>query len=56
MGSGTKRPAVGFGGPKPAIPGLFIGGAGAHPGGGISGIPGRIAAARAQRFIKKAKR
>jgi phytoene dehydrogenase-like protein len=56
MRSGTKRPAVGFGGPKPAIPGLFIGGAGAHPGGGISGIPGRIAAARAQRFIKKAKR
>ena len=56
MRSGTKRPAVGFGGPKPAIPGLFIGGAGAHPGGGISGIPGKIAATRAQRFLKTAKK
>ncbi|MDB5737441.1 MAG: beta-carotene ketolase [Sphingomonas bacterium] len=54
--SGTKRPASGFGGPTPAIPGLFIGGAGAHPGGGISGIPGKIAADRAQRYLKKAKR
>ena len=54
--SGAKRPAVGFGNPTPAIPGLFIGGAGAHPGGGISGIPGRIAATRVQRYLKKAKR
>ena len=56
MRSGSKRPAVGFGGPKPAIPGLFIGGAGAHPGGGISGIPGKIAATRAQRFLRAIKR
>jgi phytoene dehydrogenase-like protein len=56
MRSGTKRPAIGFGGPKPAIPGLLIGGAGAHPGGGISGIPGKIAATRALRILKKAKR
>ena len=54
--TGTKRPAQGFGNPKPAIPGLFIGGAGAHPGGGISGIPGKIAATRAQRYLKKVKR
>ncbi|MDE2465141.1 MAG: NAD(P)/FAD-dependent oxidoreductase [Alphaproteobacteria bacterium] len=51
--SGTNRPATGFGGPKPAIPGLFFGGAGSHPGGGVSGIPGRIAAKRVQRYLKK---
>ena len=52
MRSGQNRPATGFGSPKPAVPGLYIGGAGAHPGGGISGIPGRIAAKRILRTIK----
>ena len=51
--SGQNRPARGFGDPKPAVPGLYIGGAGAHPGGGISGIPGRIAAKRVLRQLKK---
>lgn len=50
--SGQNRPATGFGSPKPAVPGLYIGGAGAHPGGGISGIPGRIAAKRILRILK----
>ena len=50
--SGQNRPATGFGGPKPAVPGLYIGGAGAHPGGGISGLPGKIAAKRVLRTIK----
>ena len=50
--SGKNRPATGFGNPEPAVPGLYIGGAGAHPGGGISGIPGRIAAKRILRKIK----
>ena len=53
--SGLNRPATGFGGPKPPVPGLYIGGAGAHPGGGITGVPGRIAARRVQRYLKKAK-
>ena len=53
--SGINRPATGFGGPNPPVPGLYIGGAGAHPGGGISGIPGRIAAQRVQRYLKKKK-
>jgi len=53
--SGLNRPATGFGGPKPPVPGLYVGGAGAHPGGGISGIPGRIAAQRVQRYLKKVK-
>jgi phytoene dehydrogenase-like protein len=50
--SGVDRPATGFGNPKPPFPGFFIGGAGAHPGGGVSGIAGRIAANRAMRYLK----
>ena len=53
MRSGTDRPATGFGGPKPAVPGLLLGGAGSHPGGGVSGIAGRIASDRALRLLKK---
>jgi phytoene dehydrogenase-like protein len=34
------------------VPGLFLGGAGTHPGGGVSGIPGQIAARRVRRFLK----
>jgi phytoene dehydrogenase-like protein len=51
--SGLHRPATGFGGPKPVVPGLFLGGAGSHPGGGVSGIAGRIAADRTLRYLKK---
>jgi phytoene dehydrogenase-like protein len=51
--AGTHRPATGFGGPKPVVPGLFLGGAGSHPGGGVSGIAGRIAANRTLRYLKK---
>lgn len=50
--AGQNRPATGFGSPRPAVPGLYIGGAGAHPGGGISGLPGKIAAKRILRHIK----
>jgi len=50
--SGQHRPATGFGGPKPAVPGLYLGGAGNHPGGGVSGIAGRIAADRVLRHLK----
>lgn len=53
--AGVHRPATGFGGPKPPFPGFLIGGAGAHPGGGVSGIAGRIAANRALRELKKTK-
>jgi phytoene dehydrogenase-like protein len=53
--AGVHRPATGFGGPTPVFPGFLIGGAGAHPGGGVSGIAGRIAANRAIRALKKMK-
>jgi phytoene dehydrogenase-like protein len=51
--SGNKRPAYGFGDAKPIVPGFFLGGAGIHPGGGVSGLPGRIAAGRVERYLKK---
>lgn len=50
--AGVHRPATGFGGPKPAVSGLYLGGAGSHPGGGVSGIAGRIAANRVLRLLK----
>ena len=46
MRNGARRPAVGLGGPEPLAPGFFLGGAGIHPGGGISGGPGRLVAHR----------
>ncbi|MEA2346351.1 MAG: hypothetical protein QOG62_138 [Thermoleophilaceae bacterium] len=40
---GPLRPAFGFGSYKTPVEGLFLTGAGTHPTGGISGIPGQIA-------------
>jgi phytoene dehydrogenase-like protein len=51
--SGNKRPAYGLGGADPVVPGLFLGGAGIHPGGGVTGLPGRITAERVVRYLKK---
>lgn len=50
--SGLMRPAFGLGGDTLPVAGLFLGGAGIHPGGGINGLPGRIAAGRVRRFLK----
>lgn len=49
--AGTDRPAAAMGKPKPAVPGLYLGGAGSHPGGGVSGVAGRIAARRVLRVL-----
>jgi phytoene dehydrogenase-like protein len=38
------RPASGFGGYRTSVDGLFLTGAGTHPGGGITGAPGYVAA------------
>jgi len=54
MRSGAMRPAVGLGGDTLPVKGLFLGGAGIHPGGGVNGLPGRIAAGRVQRYLAKA--
>ncbi|MHB8694972.1 MAG: phytoene desaturase family protein [Solirubrobacteraceae bacterium] len=42
--SGPLRPARGFGGFRTPVDGLFLSGAGTHPGGGITGGPGYNAA------------
>lgn len=47
------RPAYGLGGDTLPVAGLFLGGAGSHPGGGVNGLPGKIAASRVQRFLAK---
>ncbi|MNS42527.1 Phytoene desaturase (neurosporene-forming) [compost metagenome] len=49
--TGAKRPAYGLGGPAPLAPGLFLGGAGIHPGGGVSGGPGRLVAKRVLDYL-----
>jgi len=41
---GPFRPAFGLGGYRTPVEGLFISGAGTHPGPGVSGIPGQLAA------------
>jgi phytoene dehydrogenase-like protein len=42
--AGPGRPARGFGGFRTPVDGLFLSGAGTHPGGGITGAPGYNAA------------
>jgi phytoene dehydrogenase-like protein len=51
--SSTMRPAHGLGGDRLPVAGLFFGGAGIHPGGGVNGLPGRIAAGRVKRYLAK---
>jgi phytoene dehydrogenase-like protein len=41
---GPLRPALGFGGYRTPVPGMYITGAGTHPGPSVSGIPGQQAA------------
>jgi phytoene dehydrogenase-like protein len=44
MRLGMNRPARGLGGFTTPVRGLYLAGAGTHPGGGVSGWPGRLAA------------
>ena len=53
MRSGQSRPAQGLGVETLPVAGFYLGGAGIHPGGGINGLPGRIAANRVKRFLAK---
>jgi phytoene dehydrogenase-like protein len=41
---GPLRPGLGWAGHRTPVPGLVLSGAGTHPGGGVSGIPGKLAA------------
>jgi phytoene dehydrogenase-like protein len=51
--SGPLRPTIGLGTGKTPLDGLVLGGAGMHPGGGVTGLPGRTAAIRTKRYLKK---
>jgi phytoene dehydrogenase-like protein len=51
MRSGPLRPAAGLGNYRTPLAGLLIGGAGSHPGGGVTGLPGRIAADEVRREL-----
>ena len=51
--SGSLRPAIGLGGDTLPVEGLYLGGAGIAPGGGVNGLPGRITSARVSRFLSK---
>jgi phytoene dehydrogenase-like protein len=51
--AGPLRPSVGLGTGKTPLGGLVLGGSGIHPGGGVTGLPGRTAAGRAARYLKR---
>jgi phytoene dehydrogenase-like protein len=48
----SARPVLGFANYRMPLEGLYLCGAGAHPGGGVSGLPGRGAAREILRDIK----
>ena len=41
----SLRPAPGFSRYRTPVAGLYLSGAGTHPGGGVHGMPGKLAAA-----------
>ncbi|MBU1052738.1 MAG: NAD(P)/FAD-dependent oxidoreductase [Proteobacteria bacterium] len=54
--SGPLRPAWGLGGYVTPVKGLFLGAAGSHPGGAVSGLPGKLASARVIRYLARCSR
>ena len=53
MRSATMRPAHGLGGDTLPVAGLYLGSAGIHPGGGVNGMAGKLAASRVSKYLKK---
>jgi phytoene dehydrogenase-like protein len=49
----SARPVLGHGNYRMPVRGLYLCGAGAHPGGGVTGIPGRNAAREILRDVKR---
>jgi phytoene dehydrogenase-like protein len=47
------RPMHGLGGYRMPLDGMYLCGSGAHPGGGVTGAPGRLAASRIVSDLKK---
>jgi phytoene dehydrogenase-like protein len=51
--AGPLRPVMGLGTGKTPLEGLVLGGSSIHPGGGVTGLPGRTAANRTKLFLKR---
>jgi phytoene dehydrogenase-like protein len=49
----SARPVLGHGNYRLPLPGLYLCGSGAHPGGGVTGIPGRNAAREIAKDIRR---
>jgi phytoene dehydrogenase-like protein len=47
---GINRPAPGLGGYRTPVNNLYLAGSGSHPNGGVSGLPGKLAAETALRY------
>jgi len=50
---GPLRPARGFGGFSTPVPGLYLGGAGSHPGAAVTGTPGMLGAREVLRDLRR---
>jgi phytoene dehydrogenase-like protein len=53
---GPARPAAGFGGFSTPVDGLYLGGAGSHPGAAVTGTPGYLGAREILRDLRRAER
>ena len=51
----SARPVLGYGNYRMPVPGLYLCGSGAHPGGGVTGVPGMNAAREIVRDFKRRK-
>ncbi|MCX7556090.1 NAD(P)/FAD-dependent oxidoreductase [Xanthomonadaceae bacterium JHOS43] len=51
----SARPLLGQGNYRGALPGLYLCGSGTHPGGGVTGLPGRNAAREILRDVRRRK-
>jgi phytoene dehydrogenase-like protein len=49
----SARPVLGYAAYRMPLPGLYLCGSGAHPGGGVTGVPGRNAAIEILRDLKR---
>jgi phytoene dehydrogenase-like protein len=53
---GPLRPALGLGGYRTPVPGLYLASASCHPGGGVSGLPGKHCAETVLQDVNRAAR
>ena len=49
----SARPALGYANYRTPLPGLYLCGSGAHPGGGVTGAPGHNAAREILRDLRR---